>query len=96
MNSNLPGVISPPVPEPAPQEAEPDDAMALRAFRAAVIGLLICPPLLNFYSAWLLLRISIDERPLSARGIRLCRWALLLNIAACLAGGIGMPMIFMW
>jgi hypothetical protein len=75
-------------------ELEIDDGAALRAFRAAVIGLLICPPLLNFYSAWLLLRIALDERPQSARGERLCRWALLVDVAVC--GLVGASMHFFW
>jgi hypothetical protein len=75
------------LPDPPPIELEDNDGAALRAWRAAVIGLLLCLPLLNFYSAWLLLLIALGDRPLSARGRRHCRFAAAIDVAACMGSG---------
>jgi hypothetical protein len=75
--------------EPAttPADTASGDAQALRAWRAAVIGLLVCPPLLNLYSAWLLLELAFLDDPLSPAGTRNYYLAWLVDILACL--GIG-------
>jgi hypothetical protein len=41
---------------------------ATRAWRAAVLGLLMCPPLLHFYSLYLLLRLGLLPDELSPAG----------------------------
>jgi Putative prokaryotic signal transducing protein len=46
------------------------DATARRAWRAAVIGLLVFPPLLHVYSLWQLLQIPAAEDQLSDAGKR--------------------------
>jgi hypothetical protein len=38
-------------------EPSPGDALAARALRAAIVGILILPPFITFYSIWLLLRL---------------------------------------
>ena len=61
----------------APESAR--DVTAGRAWRSAVIGLLLCPPLLHIYSAWLLLQIPWEKGPLSAAGRRRLLGALALD-----------------
>jgi hypothetical protein len=63
------------VDDDAPAAPEPDalapldaDALALRALRASVVGLVILPPFLHLYSLWLLRRVRVAE--LSAVGRR--------------------------
>lgn len=73
--------------EPAPADTRRGDAQALRAWRAAVVGLLICPPVLNLYSAWLLLELAFLDDPLSSAGTRNYYLAWLVDVLACL--GIG-------
>lgn len=46
------------------------DATAGRAWRSAVIGLLMLPPLLHFYSAWLLFQLPWTSGALSPVGKR--------------------------
>jgi hypothetical protein len=46
------------------------DATAARAWRSAVIGLLALPPLLHFYSAWLLFQIPWTRGVLTPTGKR--------------------------
>jgi len=78
-----------PAVEPAtpPADTARGDAQALRAWRAAVIGLLICPPVLNLYSAWLLLELAFGDDPLSSAGTRNYYLAWLVDILACLGVG---------
>lgn len=45
-------------------ESTPDEVVD-RAWRAAVIGLILCPPLPHFYSMWLLAHVAFSDRPLS-------------------------------
>jgi hypothetical protein len=61
----------------------PGDPMATRAWRAAVVGLFACPPLLHFYSAWVLMRLLAAHLPLSASGKRKVCGAVLVNAAVC-------------
>jgi Putative prokaryotic signal transducing protein len=60
---------APELPEPEAVDADDEDdpvgsvaysaeGLATRAWRAAVLGLLLCPPLLHFYSLYLLLRLG--------------------------------------
>jgi len=57
---------------PADEETE---AMVLRAYRSAILGLIILPVILNFYSMYLLLRAS-DRGRLSPDGNRRFGWAM--------------------
>jgi hypothetical protein len=57
----------------------PADATARRAWRSAVIGLLICPPTLQVYSLWQLLQIPGEEGPLSDTGKRSLYLAIALD-----------------
>jgi hypothetical protein len=67
----------PPQRAPARDADEEDesesDATAARAWRSAVIGLLLLPPLLHFYAAWLLFQLPWTRGPLSPAG----RWKAL-------------------
>lgn len=67
------------------------DARAQRAWRVAVVGLFVLPPLLNMYSTWLLLELAFHDYPLSATGNRNYLLAWLVNALACL--GVGMFLI---
>lgn len=64
------------------------DELARRAWRASVFGLVMCPPLLNFYSAWLLLSLAFSDRPLSNRGHRHMSGAWAINLLAALGAGL--------
>ncbi|HEX5446114.1 MAG TPA: hypothetical protein VFW87_19965 [Pirellulales bacterium] len=75
--------------EPAPTEAtRSGDEVAHRAWRASVFGLVLCPPLLNFYSAWLLLTIAFSDCRLSNRGQRWMYGAWAINLLAALGTGL--------
>ena len=56
------------------------DATVLRAWRAAVFGLLFCPPILNIYSAFLLISVAVQSQELSRRGNRYYFWAWVFNV----------------
>ena len=58
-----------------------DDETALRAWRASVIGLVYCPPILQLYSIALLISLVFKARPLSPAASRHCFGAWLVNIA---------------
>lgn len=76
------GVLSD-APAPSSTEADPiAEDMALRAFRASWVGLVLMPFLLNFYSIYLLLRLAYGDRTLSDRANRLWYWALGINLVA--------------
>jgi hypothetical protein len=66
----------------------PADATARRALRSAVIGLLLCPPLLHFYSVGLLLQLSGDREGLSAAGKRSAYAAAALDAMAFVAAAL--------
>lgn len=55
------------------ESVEKAEEVALRALRAAVIGLLLLPPLLSFYAIYLL--FGLWGVPFSASGRRRVRWA---------------------
>ena len=83
-------VETPPATETAGQDQDPElsepltgDALATRAWRAAVIGLFVCPPLLHFYSAWNLLRLSFGDHRVSREGTWKFFGALLIDIGMC-------------
>lgn len=68
------------------EEAEDEDAstmtpVAVRAWRAAVIGMVVLPPLLNIYSLWLLIRHGLllpgENEPVGWRAAA----ALAINLA---------------
>jgi hypothetical protein len=79
-----------PKPRP-PADTTFGDARAQRAWRAAVVGLLVFPPLLNLYSAWILLELAFRDHPLSPGGSRRYILAWLVNILACI--GVGMFLV---
>jgi len=60
------------------------DAMAWRAFTAAVVGLLACPPLLHIYSLWVLVRLAFQEKALSRKGQWIFWLAAFVSMAVCL------------
>ncbi len=62
----------------ASEEAE---AMAIRAWRAAILGVFICPMalLVNVYSVWLLVRVGLEPGELSPSGTWKCRMAWIIN-----------------
>lgn len=70
----------------APEDANEIDAVAMvddearRAWRAAVLGMLFCPPLLNVYSVYLLLKLSSSEQGMTGRGRRAAVGAALVNL----------------
>jgi hypothetical protein len=65
--------------QPPSEDLDTDegDARARRAFRAAVLGIVFCPPVLNFYSAFVL--IDTASFPLSSTGVRQVRYAWVIN-----------------
>jgi hypothetical protein len=65
------------------RETDPGDALAVRAFRAAVLGIFILPPLVSLYSMWLLLRLSRNEKPLSTLGTWKYSLAWAVNLLVC-------------
>jgi len=71
--------------EDAVLETDAQDAVARRAWLAAVIGLFVCPPTLNLYSLWLIFRIAFNDAPMSPTGWRRFYGAVLVNLL-CFAG----------
>ncbi len=67
--------------QPYADETAEDDETALRAWRASVIGLVCCPPILQIYSITLLLSLILKAAPLSPAAWRRCLGAWLLNLA---------------
>lgn len=55
---------------------------AARAWKAAVIGLLVFPPLLHIYSVYCLMRSFSTGEQLSPAGMRKVVWALLFDVVA--------------
>jgi hypothetical protein len=62
------------------------EALATRAWRAAIIGIFVCPVflLINLYSLWLLVRLSMEPGDLSPAGAWKCRGAWAVNLIAIL------------
>jgi hypothetical protein len=67
------------------QAASPGDDLANRALRAAILGLILCPPLLQVYSLWLLLRLAFHQGEVSDAGIRRMLGALILDSVVIVA-----------
>jgi hypothetical protein len=61
--------------------SEEVEAMATRAWRAAIIGIFVCPMflLVNIYSVWLLVKVSFEPGELSPGGVWKCRVAWIIN-----------------
>ena len=62
-------------------ETAVEDETALRAWRASVIGLVCCPPILQIYSIALLISLILKAAPLSPAAGRRCLGAWLLDLA---------------
>ncbi|HEV3257486.1 MAG TPA: DUF2007 domain-containing protein [Gemmataceae bacterium] len=60
------------------------DHLAARAFRAAVMGLWLCPPFVYVYSLWLLVRLFAHAGELSPAGTRRLYGALAIHAAVVL------------
>jgi len=74
--------------EMPPASAEVEELLQ-RALRASVIGIVVCPPLLHFYSIYLLVRASSVTSRFSPAGTRRFYLALALNvIVGALAGAL--------
>jgi hypothetical protein len=58
------------------------DDLAKYALRAAILGLLLCPPLLHIYSVWLLLRMALFHGDVSADSMRKGIAALIIDTMA--------------
>lgn len=71
------------------------DELSYRAWRASVFGLVICPPFLSFYSAWLLLKLAFSNQPLSDRGQRRMYGAWALNLLTALGFGLFLVILSM-
>ena len=59
------------------------DAEAWRALAAAIIGIFLCPPLLSIYSIWTLLKIGLQNPPMSRKGTRSYYAAMFVDAVVC-------------
>ena len=79
-----PGVPTAPVvaaaEEPPLGDTTYSDEVAARAWRASVLSAILCPPLLTFYSVWLVVQIAFTDHALSAAGMRKFYGAMAVNI----------------
>lgn len=57
----------------------PTDVMATHALRAAVFGMVICPPLLQIYSLYLVFQLYTSSDELSPSAARKTTWAFVLD-----------------
>jgi hypothetical protein len=64
------------------------DAYASRAWKAALIGFLVLPPLLHIYSLWCVLQLLMTDEDLSPTGTRKLYGALLIDGLVVMFGGI--------
>jgi hypothetical protein len=69
--------------EEAEEATAAGDAVAWRALAGAFIGLMVCPPLVNLYSLWVLLKLGVQDLPLSRKGQRNYIAALIVNLLVC-------------
>ncbi len=83
------------VPEqPGPTSEQQLDALVLRAWRAALMGFFLLPPLvMTLYSTWLLVRYWFERRGANRRRDRLALWTLGLNMLAALCLGLLLALI---
>jgi len=68
---------------PAAVQEAPAVAAARRACLAAVLGMAFCPPLLNFYSFWLILKHELYRAELPGREKGLVYTAIVINALVC-------------
>jgi len=67
-------------PDAAADERSDADVLAGRALNAAGIGLLVFPPVLHIWSAWLLLRVFSSSAPLGESGRKHALLALTIDL----------------
>jgi hypothetical protein len=95
------------VEQTAPDEEEPEDRLdrsmtwtpddfADRAWKAAVFGLLACPPLGHFYSLRLLLRLAAIPDDLSLAGTRKVYGAIVIDGIVLLLFASFIPAFLLW
>ena len=90
---------SPAVAETAdqPDETRPvsdeTEKAAIRAMRTAVIGVVLCPPLLSLYSMWLIVKIGLSGETLSSKAARNLYLALAIN-AVIMSGVLYFVVLF--
>ncbi|MCP4189726.1 MAG: hypothetical protein GY768_03770 [Planctomycetaceae bacterium] len=63
------------------------DEMVMRAWRAAIMGLFICPPLLNIYSMCLLVRVGWGAAKTSPKASRRFYAAMVVNLLSTFSLG---------
>jgi len=66
--------------DPVELDSSAADVLAARALNAAGIGLLVFPPVLHLWSAWLLLRVFNSSAPLSPSGCKRALLALTIDL----------------
>ncbi len=66
--------------DPVEQDPSEADVLATRALNAAGIGLLVFPPVLHIWSAWLLLRVFSSSAPLGESGRKHALLALTIDL----------------
>lgn len=64
------------------------DALAARAFRAAVLGAVLLPPLPAIYSGWILFRLALRNPQLSSSGKQKACAAFFINLLICAGAGL--------
>ena len=84
--------LTDPLEEEMPSDA---DAGVMRAWRAAVFGLFLCPPLLNVYSAVLLILLANGPLRLTRRSERYYAAAWIINVLA-VAGATVILRLTIW
>lgn len=85
-----PGTVRAEAPDADADEEAPlsaVDAIAFRAWRAAIFGLLFCPPLFHIYSAAMLIWLACVPGELSERGTRSLYGAVLIDVAVFAVAG---------
>ncbi|HKC59812.1 MAG TPA: DUF2007 domain-containing protein [Myxococcales bacterium] len=71
--------------DPVEQDPSEADVLAARALNAAGIGLLVFPPMLHIWSAWVLLRVFSSSAPLSPSGRKRALLALTIDLLVFIA-----------
>lgn len=80
--------------EEIPAASEVIEERALRAWRASVIGLFLCPGALHLYSIWLLLMVGVSGRQLSRAGRRRFLSALAVDLLVLGGWATLLPSVF--